>query len=62
MWFLINPFMDIVEAPLYFYGKNIRQSESFKENEIFHSTEKSMFSLWPRQRFYERFWHLSYLF
>jgi hypothetical protein len=54
--------MDIAEAPLYFYGKNISQSTRFKETEVFHSSQESMFSLRPRQRFYARFRCLPHLF
>ena len=36
------------QSPFIIYGKNISKSQSFKETEIFNSTEKSMFSMWPR--------------
>ncbi|OGI67139.1 hypothetical protein A2823_01770 [Candidatus Nomurabacteria bacterium RIFCSPHIGHO2_01_FULL_41_91] len=43
------------------YGKNISQSQSFEETEIFYSSQESMFSLRAGECFYAGFWHLPHL-
>jgi len=45
-----------------YHGKNISKSSRFKETKVFHSTEKSMFSLRAGEWLYARLWYLPYLF